>query len=68
MVCLRVAANYLGVGERWLRSRIEAGDIDATYNGKRAYRIAVSILVDYRRVLDVSRGTKATPNRHITNT
>lgn len=46
-VCLRVAADFLGVNERTVRARIESGALIAWRDGK-IYRIAVSELVAYR--------------------
>jgi hypothetical protein len=62
-VCLRVAAAFLGMGERAVRARIEDGDIDAMVNGK-SYRIDVNALVAYReRLRFVSRENLSAINR-----
>lgn len=45
-VCLRVAAHFLDVDERTLRSRVESGAIEAQRDGK-VYRISVDELVRY---------------------
>jgi excisionase family DNA binding protein len=45
-VCLRVAAHFLDVDERTLRSRLESGALPATRDGK-VYRISVDDLVRY---------------------
>lgn len=47
-VRLKVAADYLGIGERTLRHRIEEGLIPAFRDGK-VYKIRVSALVRYKR-------------------
>lgn len=45
-VCLRVAADFLGLDERTVRARIEEGYLHADRDGK-VYRIAVTALQDY---------------------
>jgi excisionase family DNA binding protein len=45
-VCLRVAAEFVGVDERTLRARIEAGQLDAWRDGK-VYRIGLPALRRY---------------------
>jgi excisionase family DNA binding protein len=47
-VGLRVAAGFLGLGERTLRHRIEEGLLPAYRDGK-VYRIRVTALVRYQR-------------------
>lgn len=47
-VCLRVAADYLGIDERTCRARIEAGHLRAIRDGK-VYRIALADLQAYER-------------------
>lgn len=47
-VCLRVAAIYLGLSERTLRARIEAGHLPAIRDGK-VYRITVAALHHYQQ-------------------
>lgn len=49
-VCLRVAAEYLGLDERTVRARIEEGRLHGTRDGK-VYRIAVAALMAYERGL-----------------
>lgn len=45
-VCLRVAAEYLGLSDRTVRARIESGELPAKRNGK-VYRIALLALVRF---------------------
>ena len=46
-VCLRVAAEYLGIDERTVRARLDEGELYGFKSGK-AYRIEVDELVAYR--------------------
>jgi excisionase family DNA binding protein len=46
VVCLAVAAEFLGLDERTVRARIEVGELDAERDGK-VYRIRVDALVAY---------------------
>lgn len=46
-VCLKVAAEFLGMDDRTLRARIEEGRLPA-YVDRRVYRINVSDLIAYR--------------------
>lgn len=48
-VCLRVAAEFLGVDERTVRARIEDGRLPAIRDG-RVYQIALADLLQYDRV------------------
>lgn len=45
-VCLRVAAEFLGLNARTVLARIEDGQIDGWRDGK-VYRISVASLVAY---------------------
>lgn len=45
-VCLRVAAEYLELDERTVRSRIDSGKLPALQDGK-VYRIRLDALRDY---------------------
>ena len=47
-VCLRVAAEFLGMDHRTLKSRIKKGHITA-YNDGRVYRVSVSRLAAYKQ-------------------
>lgn len=46
VVCLRVAADYLGLDERTTRARIEEGLLPALRDG-RVYEIALADLIAY---------------------
>lgn len=46
-VCLKVAAEFLGMDDRTLRVRIERGDLPAFVDG-RVYRINLDDLIAYQ--------------------
>lgn len=46
-VCLKVAAEFLGMDDRTLKARIERGDLPAFVDGK-VYRINLQDLIEYQ--------------------